>query len=107
MSKKGSDRESDRKVFAFLAVFLTVIGFIIALIAKKTDDEYVKFYAKQGLILFIGQVIIWIVTMLPFFSFRVIESILWIFWVVLWIIAWVNALSGEKRNTWLVQDLAK
>lgn len=105
MAKKSS-KNDDRKVFAWLATFLTIIGFVIALITKKNDD-YVMFYAKQGLVLFIGQIIISILPALFFFRFYAIKEILWIFWVILWIISWVNALSGEKRNTWLVADLAK
>ena len=48
--KKSEQRDS--KLFAFLAVLLSVVGFIIALIAKK-DNKYVIFYAKQSLILFV------------------------------------------------------
>ena len=61
------------------------------------------FYAKQGLVLFIGQVIIVVVS--PFLFF--IVPFVWIFWIVLWIIAWVNSLSGEMKNTFLIGDLAE
>lgn len=55
MAKKAGrthDKGDDKILFAFLATFLSIIGFIIALIAKK-DDKYVMFYAKQSLIVFI------------------------------------------------------
>ena len=58
---------NDKKLHAFLASFFTIIGFIIALILWK-DDKYVMFYAKQGLILFIGYVLI--VVTKPFLFFK-------------------------------------
>ncbi|MBU0466990.1 MAG: hypothetical protein KJ718_02400 [Nanoarchaeota archaeon] len=103
--KKTSSKKSESKTFAWLATFLTIIGFIIALIVKR-DDEYVMYYAKQGLVLFIGQIIIAFVSSTPLFG-NIIEPLLWVFWFVLWLIAWINALSGEKKETWLVQDIAK
>ena len=92
----------EKIIYAWLATFLTIIGFIIA-IASKKNDKYVMFYAKQGLILFIGQIIIWILTNI----FGWIINFVWMFWIVLWLMAWINALSGEKKDTWLIQELAK
>jgi len=34
------------KMFAFLGVFLTIIGFVIVLLAKK-DNKYAMYYAKH------------------------------------------------------------
>ena len=48
--------DGNSKIFAFLAIFLGIIGFLIVLIAKK-DDAYAMFYAKQSLILFIFSII--------------------------------------------------
>jgi uncharacterized membrane protein len=98
--KKSSSRDN-RQLFAFIATFFTLIGFIIALILKR-DDKYVMFYAKQGLVLFIGFVIAGFVGKLP-----VIGWIYSVFIVVLWILAWINALSGEERNTFIVGDIAE
>ena len=100
--KSKSSKKEDKILFAFLGTFFTVIGFVIALILKK-QDKYIMFYAKQGLVLFIGQVIIVVVS--PFLFF--IVPFVWIFWIVLWIIAWVNSLSGEMKNTFLIGDLAE
>ena len=54
------------------------------------------FYAKQGLVLFIGSVIIWVVSMIPIIMF--IAWIAWIGWLVLWIIGIVYSLSGEMKD---------
>ena len=102
---KPSSRESDKKLYAFLASFFTIIGFIIALIIKK-DDEYIMFYAKQGLVLFIGQVIIGLVSWL-FFFIIFLKPLLWILWVILWLVTWINALSGKKKSTFIIGELAE
>jgi uncharacterized membrane protein len=108
MPKKKTKNKSrqNEKLFAFLAVLLTIVGFIIALIFKK-DNKYVMFYAKQGLILFILQIAIGIIDKVPIIGWFILGPILWVFFIVIWIMAWINALSGEKRNTLLIGDFAK
>lgn len=111
-SKKKSSGNSvvpnkeDNTLFAWLASFLTIVGFIIALVAKKEDD-YVMFYAKHGLILFIGQLIAGALASIPFIGWFFFGPIFWILWIVLWAITWINALSGEKKRTWLITDIAE
>ncbi|MBS3091376.1 hypothetical protein J4217_02925 [Candidatus Pacearchaeota archaeon] len=95
MAKRAGKKEDDSKLYAFLSILLTVIGFIIAYAVKK-NDKYVMFYAKQGLVLFIGSVIIWVVSMIPIIMF--IAWIAWIGWLVLWIIGIVYSLSGEMKD---------
>ena len=97
MEKKGDDKI----IFAWLASFFTLIGFIIAIIMKR-DNKYVMFYAKQGLILFLGQIIIGLVSGV----FLWLTSLIWIFWLILWVMTWINALSGEKKDTLLIGKLA-
>ena len=93
--------KNNQKLFAFLASFFTIIGFVVALILWR-EDKYVMFYAKQGLVLFIGNVFVIVLSSFLFF----IEWILWIFWAVLWIITWVNALSGKMKKTFIIGDVA-
>lgn len=98
---KKTSKKDDEKLFAFLATFFIIVGFLLAIWLRK-DNKYIMFYAKQGLVVFIGFVIAsifsWIPPIgwaLPFFVF------------VLWIISFINALSGEKRNTFLVGEIAE
>lgn len=90
---------SDSKLFAFLGVFLTVIGFIIVLLTKK-EDKYAMYYAKQGLILFIVWIIAWIamiiLAFIPFLGW-LIDILLWIALLILWIIGIVYSLSGTEK----------
>ena len=105
---KKSD-ESDRKLYAFLATFLSIIGFVIALLTKK-DDKYVMFYAKQSLVIFIVAVIASIIGMI-LVIIPVLGSI--IYWVlqllvlVLWIISWIYALSGTEKEVPIVGKFAE
>ena len=93
-------KESDSILFAWLATFFTIIGFLIGILSKK-EDKYAMFYAKQGVVLFLFSIGAGILSWIPFIG--------WIFWaltIVIWALAWINALSGEKRNTWIIGDLA-
>lgn len=100
----------DSKLFAFLAVLLSIIGFIIAILSKK-DDDYVMFYAKQSLILFIAWVIFWaslsILVILTFGLFAFLAPIIGVIFVVFWIIQIIYSLSGEKRETPLIGKFAE
>jgi len=100
ISKNKIDK-NNQKLFAFLASFFTIIGFIIALILWK-DDKYVMFYAKQGLVLFIAQIIIMVLYPLLFLVW-----VLWVLWFILWIITWINALSGQMKDTFIIGDIAE
>ena len=100
-NKAGKVKEvSESKTFAFLATFLSIIGFVIALIAKK-DDEYVMFYAKQSLVIFIVAVIAGIATgvlgWIPVLGW-IIAGALNILVFVLWLLSWIYALSGDKKE---------
>lgn len=98
------------KIFAFLATFLTIIGFIIVLLAKK-DNKYAVYYAKQGLVLFILSIIIFIAA--PFIAILllpigwIIPPLLYIFWGILWVISWIYALSGKMKPVPLIGRLAE
>lgn len=87
------------KIFAFLGVFLTIIGFIIVLLAKK-DNKYAMYYAKQGLMLFIVGIVFamlgWILIFIPFLGLA-ISWILNLLLAILWIMGWVYALQGEMK----------
>jgi uncharacterized membrane protein len=98
--KKSVDKvkkTDDSKLFAFLATFLSILGFIIALVAKK-DDKYVMFYAKQSLVVFIAYIIAAVIKMLPGIG-SILGPIAYLITSVLWIFSWVYALSGEEKDT--------
>ena len=102
-------QQSDDKLFGFLAVFLGLIGFLIVLLAKR-DSKYAMFYAKQSLVLVITYVIVWVASivfmMIPFIGWLV-GLALWIGMIILWVIAWVNALSGQMKSTPIIGGFAE
>lgn len=104
MAKKKRAPKIDKdnqKLYAFLASFFTIIGFILALILWR-HDKYVMHYAKHGLVLFIAQVVL--MALSPFLFF--LSGILWILFIILWIVTWVNSFSGKMKKTFLIGDLA-
>lgn len=101
IKKKLKIDKDNEKLYAFLSCFFTIVGFVIAFVLWK-NNKYVMHYAKHGLVLFIGQIVI--VVLSPFFLFFV--YVLWILWIILWVITWINSFSGEFKKTFLVSDLA-
>src|SRR3990167_9615803 len=97
MAKKvANSSKDDSNLFAFLAVLLSIVGFIIAYATKK-DNKYVMHYAKQSLVLFISWVILWVLTMVLSFIPVIGMLIYWIGYIglaVLWIVGLIYSLSG-------------
>ena len=95
MAKKAST--DDSKIFAFLAVFLSIIGFLVVLLAKK-DDKYAMYYAKQSLILFIAGMVVNVAgTFIPIIGWFVILPVGGILVFILWIMALINSVSGIQK----------
>lgn len=98
--KKKSEKE-EKRVRAFVTVFFSIVGFLIALILWR-KDKYTMFYAGESLVLFIGVLIAFLVDLIP-----VVGTIFWVFLGILWVITWIYALQGEQKKTWIVGDLAE
>ena len=94
-AKQEVNKQDDDKLWGFLAVFLSIIGFIIVILLKK-KSRYVMYYAKQSLVLFIVMVIANAVLLVPLLGW-IIFPVLWLIVAVLWVIGWVNALSGKMK----------
>ncbi|HIG95036.1 MAG: hypothetical protein UT71_C0031G0001 [Parcubacteria group bacterium GW2011_GWF2_40_10] len=101
-------RIEDHKLFAFLAVLLSVIGFLLAL-GLRRDNKYIMFYAKQSLILFITGVFVEAITSLLGKTIIGLLAIptLWIGYIILWIIGLINSLSGKMYETPIVGKYAE
>ena len=107
--KSGKSKKGDNRIlFAFLATFLSIIGFVIALVVKR-DDDYVMYYAKQSLIIFIIIAVLGAISRLlliiPIIGW-IIYAAVSIFSFILWVISWVNPLSGMKRAIPIVSEWA-
>ena len=92
--------QEDKKLFAFLATFLSIIGFVIALIAKR-KDKYVMYYAKQSWVIFIigtimgilGSMLKWIPIIGTIINFAIGALVF-----IIWFLSWIYALSGEQKT---------
>ena len=104
-SRKNTRKKDDQKLFAFLATFLSIVGFVVALIMKR-DDKYVMFYAKQSLIVFIIYLIAKAIGVFPFIG-DIISPIVYIASVLFWVMSWINALSGKMKEIPLIGVYAR
>lgn len=97
--KEVKGKGDEEKIFAFLCYLISIIGVLIVLLTKSERTDYSIYHAKQGLVLFIAAIIVWIVAfILAFIPIigKVIGWILWIIIIVLWIVGMINALSDKK-----------
>ncbi len=97
----------DGKIWAFLGMFLGLIGFVVVFLAKR-ENKYAMFYAKQSLVLFITSFVGWIVLLVlglilgavPILGILItglLSAVFYIFIFVLWIMGWIRALSGKEE----------
>jgi uncharacterized membrane protein len=99
-AKRGSSRSDNDKLFALLGTGLPLVGYIVAVLAKK-NSPYVQFYAKQGLVLFVTWIIAllveWIFSFIPIIG-GFLSMVIWVLYVIVWVVGIVNALSGEVKD---------
>lgn len=102
-------KTDEKKFYAFIAMLLSVVGFILAMLVKK-DDKYVMFYAKQSLILFFIFIFIsalgYVLKLIQFFG-EIIYGIIIVFVAVVWIFGMIYALSGNEIKLPLIGNFDK
>jgi uncharacterized membrane protein len=107
--KSNPSKDDDRKLFAFLAAFLSIIGFVIALIARR-DDKYVMYYAKQSLVVFIISAALSLIAQI-FMGLGIIGIIInvavGIIILMIWLLSWIYALSGVERTIPIISEWAE
>jgi len=104
------------KIFAALS-YISIL-FVIPLILKH-DDDYVYFHARQGMVLFLAEVVVWfalfmlesfVVALAPRTTLNLIGmlgSLAWLLFVVVSIIGIYFALVGRKWEMPLLGRIAK
>ena len=106
---KNKINMDDSKLFAFLGVLLTIIGYILIHFTHK-NDKYAMYYAKQGLVIFIAWIIaaiaVWIFSFVPVVG-GIIGTVLWAVTLALWVIGLIYSLSGEEQDIPLIGEFAK
>lgn len=89
-------------VFGILSYLWVLV--LIPLLVKK-DDDFVHFHAKQGLILLIVWIAIWIIAFIPFFGWF-ISSLASVGLGIVCLIAIVKVLMGKKWEIPVVSTYA-
>ena len=93
----------DNKVLA--AIGYLCILFLVPLLAAK-NSPFAQFHAKQGLILFVGWVIVWVIGLIPILGW-IIGFLGTIALAVISLIGLIKALQGEAWEIPMVADFAK
>lgn len=99
----GSNDVDENKGISVLA-YISIL-FLIPMLAKK-DSPYAQFHAKQGMVLFITGVIIWVLSLIPVIGWFIIGPLGTIFIIVLAIMGIINALQGKQKQLPLIGGFA-
>lgn len=86
---KPEEKANPLAILSYLGIL-----FLVPLLVAK-DDEFVKFHVKQGITLFIAEIITVIISMIPLIGW-LISLIGWICWLILIILGIINVLQGKK-----------
>lgn len=86
---------NDSKLFAALS-YLWLLS-VVMLILKK-DDEFVRFHAKQGTVIFVASIILWFIP--------IIGWLMQIAVLIGVVIGFLKAYSGERFKMPVIGDLA-
>ena len=87
-------KEEDNKLMGILS-YVGVLC-LIPLLTKK-DNTFVFFHAKEGMVLFIAEVITALIAAIPLLGW-VVAPIISIIWLILAIIGIVNVLDGKEKE---------
>lgn len=93
----------DGKIWAFIGYWW--ILFLVPLLGKK-DNKFALFHGKQGMVLFVFWVAIFILSFIPFIG-GIIGLLGWIIGVILAIIGMVKSLQGQYWKMPVLGDIAE
>ncbi|MEM4397780.1 MAG: hypothetical protein QW757_04115 [Candidatus Woesearchaeota archaeon] len=101
--KKSHETKTDEGKTIAIISYITWIGLLIAFIMNnEKKNEFAKFHIRQSLLLtlagFVGMFIFWI---------PLVGWVLGLGLFVLWILALISAINGEKKELPLVGKLAQ
>ena len=92
------------KIWAFIGYWWILI--LVPLLAKK-DNKFALFHGKQGMVLFVFEVIIWILSYIPVIGWFIIGPIGSIICIILAIVGMVKSLQGKYWKMPVLGDIAE
>ena len=91
-----------------LMAVLAYIGILIVIpFFTSKDDSFVKFHLKQGAVLFVIEIIVWVLGMQFMWVLAPVLGLINLGLVVLAIIGIVNAVQGKEKELPLIGQFAK
>ena len=85
---------------------LSYIGILVLVpLLVEKQDEFVKFHARQGLVLFICEIGTMLISWVPIIGW-LFGFLLWILWLVFSIIGIINVLNGKKTPLPIIGQFA-
>lgn len=100
-SQQATDA-SNEKVWALLS-YIGILFIIPMLVAK--ESRFAQFHAKQGVALFVAEVITMFIAWIPILGW-IVGFVAWIVWVVLAIIGILNVINDKQKPLPLLGGLA-
>lgn len=105
----GSEEQDDpvKEEGKDFTIALSYIGilFLVPLFVYK-DNDFAKFHIKQGLILFIAEILTTVVGWIPILGWFV-AFIAWMLWIVLAVTGVMNVLNIKKTPLPIIGEFAK
>lgn len=102
-AQSGNEEIEKGKGTAWLS-YLGIL-WLVPLLASK-DNAFCKFHVKQGIMLSILGVAIWVIAWIPFLGWFV-GALVWLYILIMAIIGIINALSGKYWKMPLLGGLAE
>ncbi len=100
-SQKPTNQQKDMTaILSYLGILV-----LVPLLAKKEND-FCQYHAKQGLVLFVAEIITMVIVWVPFIGW-IIGFLAWIAWVVLSLIGIINVANGKQKALPIVGSFAK
>lgn len=103
--KISNSRIENEKLCAILSYLLVGIIWWFADENMK-KSEFAKFHVKQGIILFILNIIFWFVASIPIMGW-IVSPILWIILLILIVIGMINAGNGLEKKLPIIGEFAR
>ena len=104
--KAEAKHEAKKETNTVLAILAYIGPLIVVSYLLAKDDPFVKFHIKQGLLLVIGEVAIWMLMMVLWIFFPILQ-LANVFLFVLAVVGIIRAVNGEMKELPLVGHLAK
>lgn len=101
--EKNKDAKENKVLAAIAYIWIL---FLVPMFLKK-DSPFVQFHAKQGLVLFVFELIVMFLSWIPIIGWFILAPLGGIISFVLFLIGLINALSGKKEPLPLIGEYAE